>query len=178
MSLSHSRRVPVTPYEACGKISARASSLSLVRYRTNDYSVPTEYGHRQVWVKGYVHEVMIACGSQIVAKHIRSYEREAVVFDPLHYLALLEQKTRALDQAAPLVGRQLSECFVQLRRLLEARLRKHGSREYVQVLRLMENFAVEEVTHAVEQALRLGTISFDAVRHLLLCRIERRPPIT
>ena len=40
----------------------------------------------------------------------------------------------------------------------------------------MENFAVEEVTHAVEQALRLGTISFDAVRHLLLCRIERRPP--
>jgi hypothetical protein len=40
----------------------------------------------------------------------------------------------------------------------------------------METFAVEEVTHAVEQALRLGTISFDAVRHLLLCRIERRPP--
>jgi len=32
------------------------------------------------------------------------------------------------------------------------------------------------VTYAVEQALRLGTISFDAVRHLLLCRIERRPP--
>jgi hypothetical protein len=24
--------------------------------------------------------------------------------------------------------------------------------------------------------LLLGTISFDAVRHLLLCRIERRPP--
>jgi hypothetical protein len=46
----------------------------------------------------------------------------------------------------------------------------------VQVLRLMENFELSEVTHAVEQALRLGTISFDAVRHLLLCRIERRPP--
>jgi transposase len=168
--------LPVTPYEACEKISARVSSLSLVRYRTNDYSVPTEYGHRQVWVKGYVHEVVIACASEVIAKHQRSYEREAVVFDPLHYLALLEQKTRALDQAAPLVGWQLPECFAQLRRLLEGRLKKHGSREYVQVLRLMENFAVEEVTYAVEQALRLGTISFDAVRHLLLCRIERRPP--
>jgi transposase len=168
--------LPVTPYEACEKISARVSSLSLVRYRTNDYSVPTEYGHRQVWVKGYVHEVVIACGSQIIARHARSYEREVVVFDPLHYLALLEQKTRALDQAAPLVGWQLPECFVQLRRLLEARLKKHGSREYVQVLRLMETFDLSEVTHAVEQALRLGTISFDAVRHLLLCRIERRPP--
>jgi transposase len=168
--------LPAAPYEACEKISARVSSLSLVRYRTNDYSVPTEYGHRQVWVKGYVHEVVIACGTQIIARHARSYERETVVFDPLHYLALLEQKTRALDQAAPLVGWQLPECFAQLRRLLEARLRKHGSREYVQVLRLMETFVVEEVTHAVEQALRLGTISFDAVRHLLLCRIERRPP--
>jgi hypothetical protein len=168
--------LPAAPYEACEKIAGRVSSLSLVRYRSNDYSVPTQYGHRQVWVKGYVHEVVIACASAIIARHQRSYEREAVVFDPVHYLALLEQKTRALDQAAPLAGWQLPECFAQLRRLLEARLKKHGSREYVQVLRLMETFALAEVTHAIEDALLLGTISFDAVRHLLLCRIERRPP--
>jgi hypothetical protein len=169
-------RMPVAPYEACERIAARVSSLSLVRYRGNDYSVPTQYGHRQVWVKGYVHEVVIACASEVIARHERSYEREAVVFDPLHYLALLEQKTRALDQAAPLAGWQLPECFAQLRRLLEARLKKHGSREYVQVLRLLETFDLFEVTPAIEDALRLGTISFDAVRHLLLCRIERRPP--
>jgi transposase len=168
--------LPAAPYEACEKISARVSSLSLVRYRGNDYSVPTEYGHRQVWVKGYVHEVVIACASEVIARHQRSYEREAVVFDPLHYLALLEQKTRALDQAAPLAGWQLPACFAELRRLLEARLKKNGSREYVQVLRLLETFDLAELTHAIEDALRLGTISFDAVRHLLLCRIERRPP--
>jgi uncharacterized protein YecE (DUF72 family) len=138
--------------------------------------VPTQYGHRQVWVKGYVHQVVIACGSEVIARHERSYEREAVTFDPLHYLALLEQKTRALDQAAPLAAWQLPESFAQLRRLLEARLNKHGSREYVQVLRLIETFALAEVTRAIEDALKLGTISFDAVRHLLLCRIERRPP--
>jgi ABC-type nitrate/sulfonate/bicarbonate transport system ATPase subunit len=73
-------------------------------------------------------------------------------------------------------GWQLPECFATLRRLLEARLKKHGSREYVQVLRLMETFTIVEVTHAVEDALHLGTISFDAVKHLLLCRIEQRPP--
>ena len=44
------------------------------------------------------------------------------------------------------------------------------------MLRLLETFALAEVTHAIEDALRLSTISFDAVRHLLLCRIERRPP--
>ena len=150
--------------------------MSLVRYRTNDYSVPTEYGHRDVLVKGYVHEVVIVCGSQVIARHRRSYQREDMVFDPLHYLALLEQKARALDQAAPLVGWELPECFARLRRLLEARLNKGGKREYVQVLRLLETFSIQEVEPAILDALHLGTISFDAVKHLLLCRIERRPP--
>jgi len=167
--------LPEAAYEACEKRTARVSSLSLVRYRGNDYSVPTEYGHRDVLVKGYV-QVVIACGSEVIAQHARSYEREELVFDPLHYLALLEQKTRALDQAAPLVGWELPECFAELRRLLEARLNKGGRREYVQVLRLLETFRLEEVTPAVEHALQLGTISFDAVKHLLLCQIEQRPP--
>lgn len=53
---------------------------------------------------------------------------------------------------------------------------KNGKREYVQVLRLMEDFAQHEVHQAVRAALRLGAISFDAVKHLLLCGIEGRPP--
>ena len=43
------------------------------------------------------------------------------------------------------------------------------------MLRLLETFARPEVTRAIEDALRLGAISFDAVKHLLLCRIEQRP---
>src|SRR5271170_6470577 len=118
--------LPAAPYEACEKITTRVTSLSLVRYRSNDYSVPTEYGHRQVLVKGYVHHVVIICGSEVIARHERSYERESAVFDPLHYLKLLEHKSRALEQAAPLAGWQLPDCFPYLRRLLEMRLKKHG----------------------------------------------------
>jgi hypothetical protein len=58
-----------------------------------------------------------------------SCKHEELIFDPLHYLALLEQKTRTLDQAAPLAGWQLPECFLPLRRLPEVRLKKRGSRE-------------------------------------------------
>jgi len=61
----------------------------------------------------------------------------------------------------------------KLRLLLEARLNKGGRREYVQVLRLLETCRLEEVTPAVEHGLAAGTISFDAVKHLLLCQIER-----
>ena len=168
--------LPPVPYEACEKRTTRVTSLSLVRYRSNDYSVPTAYGHREVLIKGYVHAVVICSGSEIIARHIRSYEREDMIFDPLHYLALLEQKPNALDQAAPLASWQLPEEFARLRRLLEARLAKRGKREFVQVLRLLERFRQEEVAQAVRQALSLGAISFDAVKHLLLCHIERRPP--
>ena len=52
---------------------------------------------------------------------------------------------------------------------------RRGKREFVQVLRLMENFQKTEVHEAVRDALRLGAISFDAVKHLVLCRIEGRP---
>ena len=90
--------------------------------------------------------------------------------------SLLEQKTAALDQAAPLQGWQLPEEFATLRRLLESRMGRRGKREFVQVLRLLENFSHQEVHHAVQDALRLGAISFDAVKHLLLCHLEGRPP--
>ena len=119
---------------------------------------------------------MISCGSEIIARHKRSYERDDFVFNPLHYLPLLEKKTGALDQAAPLVGWELPEEFGILRRLLESRMGKRGKREFVQVLRLMENFKQEEVHSAVRDAIRLGALSFDAVKHLVLCRIDGRPP--
>jgi transposase len=167
---------PPVPYEACERKLARVSSLSLVRYDGNDYSVPTVYGHRAVLVRGYVDAVVIACGAAIIARHPRSYAREDFIFDPLHYLALLEQKIGALDQAAPLQGWELPDAFGTLRRLLEARMGKGGKREYVQTLRLLETFRLADVHEAVREALRLGAIGFDAVKHLVLCRIERRPP--
>ena len=108
-------------YDACEKQAGRVSSLSLVRYRTNDYSAPVAYRHRDVLVKGYVDRVVISCGSEVIARHPRSYQRDDFVFDPVHYLPLLEQKTAALDQAAPLQGWDLPEEFATLRRLLESR---------------------------------------------------------
>ncbi len=168
--------LPASPYDACDKWSTRVSSLSLVRYRNNDYSVPVAYGHREVLVRGYVHQVVISCGSEVIASHQRSYDSEDMIFDPLHYLALIERKIGALDQAAPLSRWKLPEEFATLRRLLEARMGKPGKREYVQVLRLMETFQFQEVEGAVRDALRLGAIGFDAVKHLVLSRIEQRPP--
>jgi hypothetical protein len=53
---------------------------------------------------------------------------------------------------------------------------KRGKREFVQVLRLLEVFRPEDVLAGVREAIARGAIGFDAVKHLVLCRIERRPP--
>ncbi len=168
--------MPAVPYDASDKRATRVSSLSLVRYKTNDYSVPVAYGYRDVLVRGYVDEVVMSCGSEVIARHRRSYERGDFVFDPIHYLPLLEQKTAALDQAAPLLGWDLPDEFDTLRRLRESRMGRRGKKEFVQVLRLMETFSASEVHQAVRDAISLGAVSLDAVKHLLLCNIEGWPP--
>ncbi len=168
--------LPTFFYDACDKVDTRVNSLSLVRYKTNDYSVPVAYGHRDVQISAYVQQVVISCGTEEIARHERSYDREDFVFDPLHYLPLIEQKIGSLDQAAPLQKWNLPDEFSTMRSLMESRMGKKGKREYVQVLRLIETFRLQDVQSALRASLRLHTISFDAVKHLVLCLIEQRPP--
>lgn len=168
--------LPASPFDCCRLVASRVSSRSLVRFQTNDYSVPVAFGHREVLLKAYVHEVVISHAAEVIARHVRSYERDTMVFDPLHYLPLIEQKVGSLDQAAPLAGWDLPSEFLVLRRLMERRLAKAGAREYVGVLRLHEGFSPTQVHAAVCTALRLGAISYDGVKHCLLAALEGRPP--
>lgn len=167
---------PTVPYEACHCQAGRVSSQSLVRYRGNAYSVPVRYGYRDVWVKGYVNKVVITCGSNIIAHHQRSYGCGETIFNPLHYLPLLEKKIGAFEQAAPLANWVLPDSFNKLRSVLERREKKLGRQEYVKVLRLLENFGLEELDKAIQEALHLGAIRYEAIKHLVLCQVDQRPP--
>ena len=93
-------RLPLPPvaYDACDKQVSRVSSLSLVRYRTNDYSVPVAYGYRDLLVRGYVDAVVISCGTEVIASHPRSYERDDFAYDPIHYLPLAGVSPAASDR--------------------------------------------------------------------------------
>jgi len=174
--LAAMRDLPGAPFEACDLQSGQVTSTSQVRYRGNDYSVPVAYGHREVWIKGFVDRVVIGSAAEVIADHPRSYDTGDMIFDPVHYLRLIERKIMAFDQAAPLQGWDLPEAFATLQRLLEARQGKAGKREYVQVLRLLERFEMDVLHLAIKDALQMRAVSFDAIKHLLLCRVERRPP--
>ena len=165
--------VPSRSFEARRVEQRRANSLSLVRFDRNDYSVPTAYAHHELTVIGGIEEVKIACGAELVARHIRHWGQEHTSYDPRHYLALLERKPGALDVARPLEGWELPGCFGLLRRRLEADLGSSGTREYIKVLRLMEHASLSSLTDAVRAALEIGATSSDAIGLILRHRSER-----
>lgn len=166
--------LPATAFAACRQVSTTASSLSLVRFDCNDYSVPVQWAHQTVVVKGYWQEVVISAQGLEIARHSRMWEKERVRFEPLHYLALLEKKPGALDYARPLAEWKLPECFGVLRRRLENERDGDGTREYIRVLRLLEKHSVSQLTRALEEALAVGAISCDAVAQFLFPRQDWR----
>ena len=150
------RELPCVAFEASRVQATRASNLSLVRFDSNDYSVPVRWAHREVVVKGDCESVRIYREDEPVAEHRRIREKEQVCFDPIHYLALLERKPGALDFARPLEGWKLPENLLLLRRRLEADHSSEGTREYIGVLRLLEKHSLSRLKAAVAKALELG----------------------
>jgi transposase len=150
------RQLPLAEFEASRVQATRASNLSLVRFDSNDYSVPVHCAHREVVMKGDCERVRIYRGDEMVADHRRIWEKQQVCFEPLHYLALLERKAGALDYALPLENWGLPECFGVLRRRLEADHGSEGTKEYIGVLRMLEKRSLAQVEQAVRSALDLG----------------------
>ena len=161
------RPIPSEAFEARRIEQASASSLSLVRFDTNEYSVPTQYAHRRVTILASVDEVRMACGDETIATHTRHWGREKTIFNPVHYLALLERKPGGFDHARPLEGWDLPICFGILRRRLEAELDSHGTREFINVLRLLERHSLSALKYAVQHGLEIGAVSADAIRVIL-----------
>jgi len=165
--------LPTEAFEPRRVAQGHANSLSLVRFDRNDYSVPTAYAHHEVTVIGGIEEVSITSGTDVVARHARWWGKEHTTYDPLHYLALLERKPGAIDYARPLEDWRLPGCFAVLRRRLEADLGHKGTREFIKVLRLLENAPMSSLAWAVEEALSIGATGSDAIALILFHHAER-----
>ena len=164
--------LPSSPFDACRKRSTRASSLSLVRFDDNDYSVPVAYAHHEILAKGYIDRVVLCNKATVVAEHPRSWGKQGIFFDYRHYLPLLEQKPGSLDHARPMAELHLPECFDTLRRRLAAEEEEEGEgvREYIKVLRLLEDYPMARLKHAVEKGIGIRAHSRDAIAQFLIPR--------
>ena len=133
--------LPETPYEACVCQPGRVSSQSLVRFKGNDYSVPVRYGYRDVFIKGYVNEVVISCGAEIIARHKRCYGMSESIFNPLHYLPLLEGKSGSFRSGSSIKKMGLTHCFWKASKYFRNSKRKRRKERICQNFKIIGKWA-------------------------------------
>jgi transposase len=164
--------LPKPEFQARRVTQAAANSLSLVRFDTNSYSVPVKYAHRQITLVATVDEVRLVFEDRLIARHDRHWGREQFIFNPVHYLALLERKPGGFDYARPLADWHLPSCFDTLRRRQQRQGDGLGTREFIRVLRLLEQATISQLADAVEYALDIDITDADSIRVILQHRRE------
>lgn len=162
--------LPARPFACCVTRQVTLSPYSQVTYETNRYSVPVEKARRELSVKAYPFRIEIVQGAEVLASHPRCYGHAQDIFDPLHYLALLEQRPGAFAYARPLKRwrQQWPVCYHQLLTLLQEKWPQgRGVQEFVRVLKLHQEYAAGLIEQAVKLALDYGCVHFDGVSHCL-----------
>lgn len=154
-------------FDPCKLVSTASSNESLVRFDTNDYSVPIEHAGKTVILKATVDNVRLCCGEKVIASHKRCWDRERQIFEPIHYLPLLLRKPGSLDYARPLKDLKLPKCFAELRRRLESQY-EDGTMQYIRVLVLLKDIAIDWLAVAIRHALQWQRPNADAIKQLLI----------
>jgi hypothetical protein len=160
--------VPVPrPFDGYATSDVRVSSTALVNFDRNRYSVPVSEVGQTVTVRAYADRVTVISQGRLVAEHARQFGRGKMIFDPWHYLPVLERKPGALRNGAPFKGWDLPPEFVGIR---EALLRfPDWDRQFVDILCAVKTHGLVAVANACGQALAMNAISKDVVLNLL-CR--------
>ena len=158
--------LPAYTFECCRIQQAVVSTISLVSFDNNRYSVPTDYVSQTVLVRGYADEVVISSYGRKIAWHKRSYGRGRQIYNPYHYLRVLARKPRAFRDGKPFKNWQLPDIFNQYRRILNEK-HSDGDRYFVRTLILLKDYSLSEVTGAVKEAVSRGILGDSYILALL-----------
>ncbi len=149
--------LPRHPFEACVIDTGAVDKYQTVAFDGNRYSVPRRHAFRAVTVKGYIDRLDVVADGRVVASHARCYARHERVLDPLHFLAILQEKPAALDHAPVYRDWALPPVFARLRTRLEADHGvRAGVRQHIRVLQLLARFPLAVVEAAVTTHLAGG----------------------
>ncbi len=172
--------LPPFDYDCCGMVTVRLNPYSQATFETNRYSVPVAKARREVTVKAYAFCVDIFDEKgNLLARHPRSYGKEQDIFDPLHYLPLLEQRPGAFAYAKPIKEWRKDwpeSYFRMLANLQEKWPEGRGVQEFVRVLQLHKDYPANLIEQAIEQALSYGCVHLDGVLHCLHELTEPKDP--
>jgi hypothetical protein len=170
--------LPEHPAECELVIPIASGKTPYVRFDLNDYSIPSDLARRPLTLSASETEVRILNGTEVVARHARSYDRGRRVEDRKHLDVLAEEKRHAselrgrdrLTSSCPRAGALLDQIAVRGGHLAGTTLR---------LLHLLDRYDARPLDIAIGEVLARGAISVEAVAHVLdqRRRAANAPPI-
>ena len=165
--------IPISsPFDGYTEKECRVSRTSLVRYDRNHYSVNSKVAGKSATVRATADRIQVIKNGEIVADHVRQFGRGKTIYDPWHYLDVLQYKPGALRDGAPFKGWELPRPLLQIqKRLLSC---PGGDREFVKILSAAQTYGLEVTERACSKALSDGTIRSEVVLNLIARELD--PP--
>jgi transposase len=171
---------PAQPFPACQRVEVEVGKTPYARFDLNDYSVPHDRVHRTLVVVADLDTVHLTDGNEIVAAHLRSWDRGQQIEQPDHLARLVEEKKQAryhrgldrLARAAP-----SSQAFLRIVAEQGANLGSTTAR----LLQLLDAVGPLDLEEALVEALEHDTIHVGAVRQITDQRRSQRglpPPVS
>jgi transposase len=166
--------LPVSPFDGYQESVVRVSPQLLISFDRNRYSVNAIAVGKTVSLRAYANRIVVVMNSTVIGIHRRHLGRDKVIYDPWHYLAVLEKKPGALRNGAPFKEWDLPESMVEVRKILEDR--SGGDRQFVSILSVVGRYGLEPVAVACAQVIADKTISSDVILSILSRTHDEPPP--
>jgi hypothetical protein len=167
------RRLPAIPFDTDEIVPAVVSPHARIEFDSNRYSVPPQLARQTVTVRADDQTVGILHQGQVVAQHVRCYQRRQLIVLPDHRLSALSRnrhsQSSALEQAFDVLGPEA--------RQFHLRLNSQPIRTSVHLRRLLglaRVYGSAEVLSAIARALELAVYDAAYVENLLLAERRRR----
>ena len=167
------RPLPALSFDTDEVVPAVVSPHARIAFDGNRYSVPPRFVRRPITLRANREELRLLHEGQVVAQHVRSYERGQLLVLPEHRLAALTLRQRPCQQALE----QAFDAWGPEARAFHLGLNSRPVKTSVHVRRLWglaQLYGRTEVLAAISRALALATYDAASVENLLLAERRRR----
>jgi hypothetical protein len=159
--------IPLQPrFDGYAERPVGVSPSILVRFDGNRYSVNGEQVGASVQMRVYAERIVIVSEGQVIGDHQRHFGRGKTIFDPWHYLPVLERKPGALRNGAPFKHWDLPQALGRIGEQLRSRY-ADWDRQYVGILQAVPLYGLDAVDLACREAFGMGAFSKEVVLNLL-----------
>jgi len=164
------KRLPLFPYDCSVVKDKLVNKQARFHFDGNRYSVPPQYAPGKVTVHILPQSLTVYSGGDLVAKHVRCFEKrpEAIV-DPEHDLQLKRQHRRSEDRKALQRFLALGSIAITYHQGLQQRSLNELS-HVRKILALAEYHDRDSVLHALQDAAAHDAFNADYIANLLQFR--------